>query len=313
MNQVGDITISITNRCNYLCTHCSFDSGERRISECTAEEWKRFLQEARSCGARKIDIGGGEPTLREDLPEIITLAHGLGYHVKLLTNGSLLNKERLDKLKESKLEAIAVSLDGSNSDIHNAIRKKDEEEFRKTIESIRRAKDYGFFVKINSVVVNKNLEDLPNLISLCLDLGADEHRLCYFTPTGRGARNPDGVAPEKWLAFIRSKFTQFQRFSSIYVGVPFIENNRTLETCCWLNERIFPLHVLPNGDIYACSIRTATDHPLGNIKQTGIREIFEKQPKIEGCCFDYSPYFGTTSKNMKYVCPLRKFKLPEVL
>ena len=140
-NKIGNITVNITNRCNYLCTHCSFDSGIKKIEECSTQEWIDFLKEAREGENQGLDISGGEPTLRKDLQKIVKSGVSLGYKVKLLTNGAYLTDNLLQELKISGLESIAISLDGSNSSTHNAIRKKGEEEFNLTLEKIKLVKD----------------------------------------------------------------------------------------------------------------------------------------------------------------------------
>lgn len=310
---IGNITISITNRCNYLCRHCSFNSGEKIFSECSALEWISFLEDAKTLGAERLDISGGEPTLRKDLEIIISGASSLGYRVKLLTNGSYLTDERLRRLKDSELESIAISLDGSTSLIHNHIRLKDKSVFDQTLDAIKKSLEYGFFTKINTVVFNSNLEDIPSIIALAQSMKVNEHRICYFTPTGRGQSLLDNLDPVRWLSFMREKLAKFSDDENLYIGTSHLDNNRELETRCYVNLSTYPLHVLPNGDIYACSIQTSTANSIGNIKDGELRGHLMKVSYVNGCCFDYGFKPGSSGKELCRVCPLRKFKLKELI
>ena len=119
------LDLNITNKCNFRCAHCAFDSGIMQIPEFTTKELERILIETKALGGKRFDITGGEPLVRKDVGKIISIGKNLDYKIELVTNGSLLNKEKLRNFKELGLDGIAISLDGSNSELYNRIRKKD--------------------------------------------------------------------------------------------------------------------------------------------------------------------------------------------
>ena len=70
----------LTYRCPLHCVYCSNPLDLASIEgELTTEEWQRVLREARALGAVQLGLSGGEPMLREDLTEIVTEAHALGF------------------------------------------------------------------------------------------------------------------------------------------------------------------------------------------------------------------------------------------
>lgn len=291
-NRLGNITINITNRCNYRCRHCSFDSGIKEVDELLVEEWNYFLDEARLLGGTDLDIGGGEPILRADLSQIISGAKERNYKVKLLTNGSLLTDEKLRELHSAGLDAIAISLDGSNPDVHNLIRLRRKESFYSTLDSIQRAKKQGFFVKVNSVVFSETIDDTKKLIRLVQSLGIDEHRICYFTPIGRGEGSGlTAFNPVIWFYFAKGLGNP----ERVYFGLPYVGRGAKFERDCLIANGNIPLQVMANGDIYACVMQNRC---LGNVREKNLAKI-TKDFEFNNC-----QYTGICN-----ACPLRKFRL----
>ncbi len=113
------LNIVVTNRCNLRCWYCFF-YAERAgyIYEPTLEQIKEMLINAKSekpvrCNA--VQLTGGEPTLRDDLLDIIRLAKELGYdHVQVNTNGVKLaqDPELCKKIREAGSSTIYMSFDG---------------------------------------------------------------------------------------------------------------------------------------------------------------------------------------------------------
>lgn len=112
------VTILITKRCNYLCSGCSSLSPAytRRSSfdELTTGQIKKFIDEI-SWFKPSIYFNGGEPTLRDDLYDLIKYAKKKFLITALTTNGSLLDKKRVNLILDSKLDFLSVSLDGPAS------------------------------------------------------------------------------------------------------------------------------------------------------------------------------------------------------
>src|SRR5512143_1841239 len=79
------LDLALTYRCNNDCGHCYNVEG-RNVGEIGTEDWKRILDKAWELGIPHIIFTGGEPTLREDLPDLIAHAEGNGQITGLNTN-----------------------------------------------------------------------------------------------------------------------------------------------------------------------------------------------------------------------------------
>ena len=93
---------AITDRCNYNCRHCfhAMDNSIRR-DEFSYGEAMRFLDGIKACGASKVSLSGGEPTLYPWLREVIQGLRDRGIGLDfLITNGSMLTPELLSFIKE---------------------------------------------------------------------------------------------------------------------------------------------------------------------------------------------------------------------
>ena len=122
------IDLNITNQCNLRCSHCVFNSGHRS-ENCSFAEIEKFLTDARSIGASRIDITGGEALTREDIFDIIALAKSLGYRIELLSNGIALSDEVIKRLLSLKLDAVGISLESLDYETNKKIRPTTKEQF----------------------------------------------------------------------------------------------------------------------------------------------------------------------------------------
>jgi radical S-adenosyl methionine domain-containing protein 2 len=132
------------------------------------EEAIEVVQQLAEIGFEKITFAGGEPTLCPWLPELIKTAKNAGLTTMIVTNGSHLTDEFLESNK-GYLDWIAVSIDSvipkTNLEMGRAIRGKEALSFDYYKSTITKIKDFGYGLKINTVVTNKNYqENLTELI-----------------------------------------------------------------------------------------------------------------------------------------------------
>lgn len=324
------LDLNVTNRCNFRCAHCAFDSGMKDMPEMTVCQLRELLEDTRELGGEKIDITGGEATLRRDLFEILEVAKSLEYKVELVTNGSTLREDDIDRLCADGLDSIAVSLDGSTPAIHKRLRRVPASFYQRAINTICACVRRDLRTKVNTVVTSENMEDLPNIAARCEQLGVSELGIYYFTPVGRAFREgPDAVNPVKWLEFARDAFHSWQDSIDISLEFPLMEQGACPEgSGCLLDEDPFHLQILPDGNVYPCAILASYDMPIGNLHERSVISIWndeslwrkyrEKIHEVFNSCACSCVKFSTFSvqdyirSGYQFVCPLRKFSVTDI-
>ncbi len=114
-----DLRISITDRCNFRCVYCmepdvQFQPRENLL---TPSEIIRMASVAQSLGVRKIRLTGGEPTLHPQLTEIISgIRAATDVEIAMISNGSLLTREKLRSWKRAGLDRMTISIDSVRPD-----------------------------------------------------------------------------------------------------------------------------------------------------------------------------------------------------
>ena len=136
--------IEVTNRCNMDCPVCFSDANHPSHDVPFTEirhRMERLLEVTDT--PIPLQISGGEPTVRKDLPEIVALARGLGYrNIELITNGIKISQRPslLLDLRENGLTAVYLQFDGLKKETYLKIRGQDMTEVRHTaIEATRQA------------------------------------------------------------------------------------------------------------------------------------------------------------------------------
>ncbi|NJE50010.1 GTP 3',8-cyclase MoaA [Thermococcus sp. 9N3] len=153
---VTNLRISLTQECNFRCFFCHRE-GQRFLAknEMTPEEIERLVRIASRLGIRKVKLTGGEPTVREDIIEIVRRIKPYVKDLSMTTNGSRL-KELAEPLAKAGLDRVNVSLHSLKPDVYKRITGVDMLET--VLEGIEEAVKYLSPVKLNMTVM-KGLND----------------------------------------------------------------------------------------------------------------------------------------------------------
>jgi len=154
----------ITNRCNLRCSYCFMNAGAAGyVYDPPLKDLIKIMKQARSMKpvpSKAIQITGGEPTVREDLVDIIKVARELGFrHIQLNTNGIKLSEsiEYCDEIVEAGVNTIYMSFDGVSEKYNPWI-----EQNKKAIENLRKV-DFHSVVLV-PVITKSNLSEAPEII-----------------------------------------------------------------------------------------------------------------------------------------------------
>ncbi|MBR5046706.1 MAG: radical SAM protein, partial [Eubacterium sp.] len=106
--------------CNQKCLHCyAADQPHADEEELSTEDWKKILDKCRAVGIPQVTFTGGEPTVREDLFELISYARW--FISRLNTNGVRLTEDYCRSLHEAELDSVQITFYSEDSRIHNTL------------------------------------------------------------------------------------------------------------------------------------------------------------------------------------------------
>ncbi|MBW1733963.1 MAG: heme b synthase [Deltaproteobacteria bacterium] len=184
-NQLRLVAWELTRRCNLDCVHCRAGSergpypGEFDTGKCL-----EILGEIREVGSPIVILTGGEPLLREDIFELAQRGTELGLRMVMATNGTLLSPETVERMRESGIKRVSISIDGMNEEQHDRFRRV-HGAFRGAMKGIEMLKAGGLEFQINTTVTRHNMGDIAKILELAVHLGAVAHHIFLLVPTGR--------------------------------------------------------------------------------------------------------------------------------
>ena len=198
---LGSLRVSVTDRCNMRCRYCMPEAEYTwlpRAQILTFEEISRLVRVFAGLGVEKVRLTGGEPLLRQDLPELVRLIRGEPRirDLALTTNGILLAGSAA-ALHAAGLRRVTVSLD--------TLRPERMQQFARSsrhadvLAGIGAAQAIGFErLKINSVVVRGfNEDELVDLIEFARARNAEVRFIEYMDVGGATQWSLDRVVPQR--------------------------------------------------------------------------------------------------------------------
>lgn len=166
-----------TKQCNLYCSHCYASADTETIpGELSTAEGKALLDQLADFGVPVVLFSGGEPLVRDDLPELVAHASDAGLRPVLSTNGTLITAEKARALKDAGLRYAGVSVDGL-PERNDAFRGK-EGAFDAAVRGIEACLDAGLKTGLRYTITERNATDLEGVIDLLADVGVD--RFCFY-------------------------------------------------------------------------------------------------------------------------------------
>ncbi len=287
--------------CNQKCVHC-YAAGQTLSDEAelTTEEWKKILDSCRSAGIPQVTFTGGEPTMREDLFELISYARW--FISRLNTNGIRLTEEYCRKLHEAELDSVQVTFYSAEPAVHNRL--VGAPRYEETLAGIKNAVAEGLSVSINTPLCTLN-RDYNKTLHLLHELG-----VIYVTCSGL-ITTGSATQPESEALQLRSEeLEEILRNAVSYCH----ENGMEIAFTSpgWLDEQVFEelnipspscgaclsnMAVTPGGNVVPCQ-SWLDDQPLGNMLTDDWQTIWNSET-----CKARRDY----SAQMTGECPLRRY------
>ncbi len=161
--------LMVTNRCNLRCSYCFMNAGAAGyIYEPSLPMLKKMMKQVREekpVPCKALQLTGGEPTIRNDLIEIVKLAKEMGFaHIQLNTNGIRLSEEPeyCQKIRNAGVNTIYMSFDGVSQQTNPWI-----EQNKKAVENLRKA-NLGV-VLVPTVIADSNLKEVGDIVKYAIE------------------------------------------------------------------------------------------------------------------------------------------------
>src|SRR4030066_830511 len=186
-----------THKCNLSCKHCYSNSGTVLEYELTTKEALDVVDQLADAGGTALAFSGGEPLIRKDFFEVARHAVKRGLYLSVATNGTLLTKENVKKLKQTGVNYVEVSVDGATAQTHDEFRGV-HGAFEQAATGLKSCVEEELCACIATTATNSNLAEMPAIIDLAIEIGAKRFTYFNFIPTGRGkALRDKDLEPEE--------------------------------------------------------------------------------------------------------------------
>lgn len=175
-----------TRNCNLSCVHCRASATSGPYSgELDTETCFRLLDQIALVDNPIIILTGGEPLLRPDIFDIARYGTDRGLRMVMAPNGTLVTEKAVAGMISAGIRRISISLDGATRESHDKFRGVDGA-FDGALRGIRLAREAGLEFQINTTVTRTNIDQIPLIQDLAVELGAVAHHIFLLVPTGRG-------------------------------------------------------------------------------------------------------------------------------
>src|SRR5579863_5310618 len=176
----------LTKGCNLRCIHCRASATELSSpSDLSTQAERDIIDQIAEVSSPILVLSGGEPLFRSDIFQLARYGTDKGLRVALATNGTLVTRQVAQKIVDSGVKRVAISLDGADPLTHDTFRGIPGA-FDAAITGFRNLKDLGMSVQINTTIARHNAHQLPDVLELAKLIGADALHTFLLVPVGCG-------------------------------------------------------------------------------------------------------------------------------
>ncbi len=286
--------------CNQKCIHC-YAAGQTQAEEeeLGTKEWMKIIDQCRIAGIPQVTFTGGEPTMREDLVELVE--HAKWFVTRLNTNGIRLTKELCSRLQAASLDSMQITFYSAKEEVHNKL--VGAAKYQDTLQGIKNALEVGINISINTPLCVAN-KDYTETLKFLKELG-----VTYVTCSGLITTGNACLQESEQLQLSKEEIKEILKEAVDYCFANEMEISFTSPG--WIEESFFQelgintpscgaclsnMAVTPSGNVVPCQ-SWLSDDVLGNILQDSWETIWNSERCKERRAF---------SANMLGECPLRR-------
>ncbi|MFC1709283.1 radical SAM protein [Candidatus Omnitrophota bacterium] len=181
------VDLNLGYSCNADCPFCYYKTSKKsrlKDKDLTTDQAKKLIRYIKRRGKEIIDFTGGEPTIRDDIFELVSYAKNLGFReLSIISNGlKLTDRDFLRRLMDSGINDFLFSLHGHNQEAHDKLTGV-KGSFEKIKQAIRNVKESGRArIRSNTVVNGMNYDHTLEITEILYSLGVQRVNFILFNP-----------------------------------------------------------------------------------------------------------------------------------
>jgi pyrroloquinoline quinone biosynthesis protein E len=274
----------LTHRCPLQCPYCS---NPVRLLKASAEletgTWLSTFSQAADLGVLQVHLSGGEPTLRQDLEELVRLLSSRRVYTNLITAGVTLTERRISELAECGLDHIQLSLQAIDPELSDKIGHY-KEGLAKKLSVARWVREAGLPLTLNAPTHRHNIGQARDLIDLALELGAERLEIAHVQYYGWALSNRAALVPDyervlEEATIVGEAKEQLKGILSIDYVTP--DHYAQFPKPCMGGWAKDAFNVTPEGKVLPCHAAESLPLSFDNVKDKPLAAIW-----YEGAAFN---------------------------
>jgi radical SAM protein with 4Fe4S-binding SPASM domain len=292
------VSYAITRKCNLKCKHCYSDALDTAApEELSTSEAKNLLDTLASWGIRLLIFDGGEPLCRDDFFDIAKYASERKIRTVVGSNGTLIDVEKAESMKDIGVQGVQISIDGANPETHDSFR-GEEGAFHRAMQGAEACRRAGLPFQFGMVIRKQSLHEVPGMLELAVKSGANAAEFFDLVQVARVRKEcPGEILSIDERKSVMDWLAESQKDCPIVIRTPGTPMYPLILKDRNIQPKHLPAHalcripyydrgcaagmphgyitILPNGDVIPCMLLQVK---LGNIRQEDIVKIWEESP-----------------------------------
>lgn len=274
--------LAITYRCNNDCPHC-YNARLRSYPELNTTSWNKIIDRLWDLHIPHLIFTGGEPTLRDDLPQLIYYAEEKGQITGLNTNARRLSDPSyVEQLVDAGLDHIQITVESHDNNTHDKM-VNHKGAWQQTIAGLRNALESPLFVMTNTTMLKQNQHSLGDTLDFLAELNVPTVGLNALIYSGRGKDVGTGLTVEELKPLLKlaqektglAKQKLIWYTPTLYCHLNPLDMNLGVKGC---TAALYNMCVEPDGGVIPCQSYYSQ---LGNILRDPWQTIWEHDLSLE--------------------------------
>ncbi len=276
--------LALTFRCQNDCLHC-YAGGPKESIELSTSDWKNVMKKINEAAIFIVTLTGGEPTLRDDLPELLLYAQNNGLVTGLITNGRKLSDSKyVQSLADSGLDFVQITVESHLPEIHDKMTCTPGS-WEETMQGIKNALSSHIYVSTNTTLTKVNVNGTIETVEYLRKVGVKNFSCNSLIHSGRGVSSAEELSlpiekVRETLTALSVKAEELGMNFTWFTPTRYCEMNPVnmglgVKSC---SAALLNMCVAPNGDVYPCQ---SYFKPIGNILRDSWKNIWENPLCVE--------------------------------